>query len=130
MGSRRFALARTGNVEFDIITTAFRFITGVSSPGRGDDERRSECFLNEVPHLLNGHFSRFTTDKVLDVLRRLDRRVTIQISAHKPGERYPEIGFVLWGANRSGPSMWYRQSVLWKRGSRELRSLLPREADQ
>jgi predicted XRE-type DNA-binding protein len=49
----------------------------------------------EVSHLLNGHFSRFTTDKLLDFLRRLDRKVTIQISSHKPGEPYQEIGFGL-----------------------------------
>lgn len=47
----------------------------------------------EVSHLLNGHFSRFTTDKRLEFLRRLDRKVTIQISSHKPGEAYHEIGF-------------------------------------
>lgn len=49
----------------------------------------------EVSHLLNGHFSRFTTEKLLDFLRRLDRKVTIQISTHKPGEPYQEIGFGL-----------------------------------
>lgn len=49
----------------------------------------------EVSHLLNGHFSRFTTDKLLDFLRRLDRKVTIQVSSHKPGEPYQEIGFTL-----------------------------------
>jgi predicted XRE-type DNA-binding protein len=47
----------------------------------------------EVSHLMNGHFSRFTTDKLLDFLRRLERKVTIRISAHKPGEPYQEIGF-------------------------------------
>ncbi len=47
----------------------------------------------EVSHLMNGHFSRFTTDKLLEFLRRLDRKVTIQISSHKPGEPYQEIGF-------------------------------------
>jgi transcriptional regulator with XRE-family HTH domain len=47
----------------------------------------------EVSHLLNGHFNRFTTDKMLEFLRRLDRKVTIQISSHKPGEPYQEIGF-------------------------------------
>jgi predicted XRE-type DNA-binding protein len=47
----------------------------------------------EVSHLLNGHFSRFTTDKLLEFLRKLDRKVTIQISSHKPGEPYQEIGF-------------------------------------
>jgi predicted XRE-type DNA-binding protein len=47
----------------------------------------------EVSHLLNGHFSRFTTDKLLDFLKRLERKVTIRISPHKPGEPYQEIGF-------------------------------------
>src|SRR5438874_7184613 len=47
----------------------------------------------EVSHLMNGHFSRFTTDKLLEFLRRLDRKVTIRISLHKSGEPYQEIGF-------------------------------------
>jgi predicted XRE-type DNA-binding protein len=45
----------------------------------------------EVSHLMNGHFSRFTTDKLLDFLKRLDRKVTIRISPHKPGEPYQEV---------------------------------------
>ncbi len=48
----------------------------------------------EVSHLMNGHFNRFTTDKLLDFLKRLDRKVTIQISQHKAGEPYQEVGFV------------------------------------
>ena len=47
----------------------------------------------EVSHLMNGHFSRFTTDKLLDFLRRLERKVTIRISPHKPGEPFQEVGF-------------------------------------
>src|SRR5262249_31444881 len=47
----------------------------------------------EVSHLLNGHFSRFTADKLLDFLKRLDQKVTIQIRPHKPGEPYQDIGF-------------------------------------
>ena len=47
----------------------------------------------EVSHLMNGHFSRFTTDKLLEFLKRLDRKVTIRISPHRPGEPYQEIGF-------------------------------------
>jgi predicted XRE-type DNA-binding protein len=47
----------------------------------------------DVSHLMNGHFSRFTTDKVLDFLKRLDRKVSIRISPHKPGEPYQEVGF-------------------------------------
>jgi predicted XRE-type DNA-binding protein len=49
----------------------------------------------DVSHLMNGHFSRFTTDKLLDFLKRLDRKVTIQISPHKPGEPFQEVGFAL-----------------------------------
>lgn len=47
----------------------------------------------EVSHLMNGHFSRFTTDRLLDFLKRLDRKVTIRISPHHPGEPYQEVGF-------------------------------------
>ncbi len=46
----------------------------------------------EASHLMNGHFSRFTTDKLLDFLKRLDRKVTIRISPHRPGEPYQDIG--------------------------------------
>jgi predicted XRE-type DNA-binding protein len=49
----------------------------------------------DVSHLMNGHFSRFTTDKLLDFLKRLDRKVTIRISPHKPGEPYQEVGFTM-----------------------------------
>ena len=35
---------------------------------------------------MNGHFSRFTTDKLLDFLKRLDRKVTIEVSAVTTGE--------------------------------------------
>ena len=47
----------------------------------------------EVSHLMNGHFNRFTTDKLLGFLKRLDHKVTIQISPHQPGEPYQEVGF-------------------------------------
>jgi predicted XRE-type DNA-binding protein len=46
----------------------------------------------EVSHLMNGHFSRFTTDKLLD-FKRLEHKVTIRISLHRPGEPYQEVGF-------------------------------------
>ena len=45
----------------------------------------------EVSHLMNGHFSRFTTDKLLDFLKRLDQKVTIRISPHRQGEPYQEV---------------------------------------
>jgi len=47
----------------------------------------------EVSHLMNGHFSRFTADKLLQFLKRLDQKVTIRIRPHKPGEPYQEVGF-------------------------------------
>lgn len=45
----------------------------------------------EISHLLNGHFSRFTTDKLLDFLKRMDQKVTIQISPRKNGEPYQNV---------------------------------------
>ena len=47
----------------------------------------------DVSHLMNGHFSRFTTDKLLDFLKRLNMKVTIQISPHRNGEPYQQIAF-------------------------------------
>jgi|HubBroStandDraft_3_1064219.scaffolds.fasta_scaffold76110_2 predicted XRE-type DNA-binding protein len=47
----------------------------------------------DVSHLMNGHFSRFTTDKLLDFLRRLDRKVTIEVSRHHKGEAYRQVTF-------------------------------------
>jgi predicted XRE-type DNA-binding protein len=47
----------------------------------------------EVSHLMNGHFSRFTTNKLLDFLKRLGQKVTIQVRPHQPGEPFQEIGF-------------------------------------
>ena len=39
----------------------------------------------EVSHLMNGHFSRFTTDKLLDFLGRLGRKATIEIRPPSQG---------------------------------------------
>ncbi len=47
----------------------------------------------EVSRLLNGHFSRFTVDKLLDFLKRMNQKVTIQISPHKQGEPYYHVAF-------------------------------------
>ena len=47
----------------------------------------------EVSNLLNRHFSRFTTDKLLAFLNQLDQKVTIQIEPHKIGELYREVEF-------------------------------------
>jgi predicted XRE-type DNA-binding protein len=47
----------------------------------------------DVSHLLNGHFSRFTTDKLLDFLKRLEQKVKIEISPHHAGEPYQSVAF-------------------------------------
>src|ERR1700733_1522 len=47
----------------------------------------------DASHLMNGHFSRFTTDKLLDFLKRLDRKVTIEVSRHHKGEPYQQVMF-------------------------------------
>ena len=47
----------------------------------------------EVSHLLNGHFSRFSVEKLMDFLMRLNQKITIQISPHKEGESYQNIAF-------------------------------------
>ena len=48
---------------------------------------------SDVSHLMSGHFSRFTTDKLLDFLKRLDWKVTIEVSRHSKGEPYQEVTF-------------------------------------
>lgn len=47
----------------------------------------------DVSHLMNGHFSRFTTDKLLDFLKRLNLKVTISISPHQDGEPFQQIAY-------------------------------------
>lgn len=47
----------------------------------------------EVSHLLNGHFSRFTVDKLLEFLKRLDQKVNIEISPHRKGEPFQHVSF-------------------------------------
>jgi len=49
----------------------------------------------DVSHLMNGHYSRFTTDKLLDFLKRLDQKVTIEIRPHRRGEPYQEVSFAI-----------------------------------
>ena len=47
----------------------------------------------EVSHLFNGHFSRFSTDKLLSLLEQLEQKVTIQISPRLSGEPYHSVAF-------------------------------------
>ncbi len=42
----------------------------------------------EVSHLFNGHFSRFSTDKLLSFLADLEQKASIQISPRKQGEPF------------------------------------------
>jgi predicted XRE-type DNA-binding protein len=49
----------------------------------------------DVSHLMNGHFSRFTTDKLLDFLKRLNQKVKIEVSRHHKGEPYQQVIFAL-----------------------------------
>ena len=64
---------------------------------RGLKQRETSKLLGiaqpDVSHLMNGHFSRFTTDKLMDFLRRLDQKITIQISPHKEGEPFHQVAF-------------------------------------
>jgi hypothetical protein len=39
------------------------------------------------------HFSRFTTDNLVDFLKRLNRKVTIEVSRHRKGEPYQQVTF-------------------------------------
>jgi len=48
----------------------------------------------EISHLFNGHFSRFSTDKLLSLLAALEHKVLIQISPRKQGEPFQEVAFV------------------------------------
>lgn len=44
-----------------------------------------------ISHIMNGHFSKFTTDKLLEFLKRLDQKVIITISPHYQGEPYQQV---------------------------------------
>jgi predicted XRE-type DNA-binding protein len=47
----------------------------------------------DVSHLMNGHFSRFTTDKLLNFLKRLNLKVVISISPHQEGEPFQKVAY-------------------------------------
>jgi predicted XRE-type DNA-binding protein len=44
----------------------------------------------EVPHLMNGEFSHFSEGKLLNFLKRLDRKIMIQINAVNEGQHQLE----------------------------------------
>ena len=64
---------------------AFRTLNGIYSSVRAG-------LPQNVSRLMNGHCRRFTTDKLLDFLKRLDRKVTIRINPHEPGELIRKLG--------------------------------------
>ena len=62
------------------------------SPSVSDRQQSLMYPTSMSPLSTHRHFSRFTTEKLLDFLNRLDHKVTIRISQHRPGEPYQEIG--------------------------------------
>jgi predicted XRE-type DNA-binding protein len=46
----------------------------------------------DASHLMNGHFNRFDTDRLIDFLNRLDRKVTFRISPREPDEPSRKVG--------------------------------------
>jgi hypothetical protein len=56
-------------------------------------ELQMDRLLQRNDTLLRDATGRFGDN--LEFLKRLDRKVTIQISEHKPGEPYQEVGFGL-----------------------------------
>ena len=50
---------------------------------------------SDVSHLMNGHYSRFTTEKLLNFLNRLNHKVTIQIAPHCQGQPFQQVSFVV-----------------------------------
>jgi predicted XRE-type DNA-binding protein len=60
----------------------------------------------EVSHLMNGHYSRFTTDKMVDFLKRLGHAVSIRISPtakENPFRRCVSLRAAATAANPSQP---------------------------
>lgn len=45
----------------------------------------------EVSALLNAKFQRFSQEKLMSFLNKLDYKITIQVSPHNPGEPYQEF---------------------------------------
>jgi len=62
---------------------------------RGLKQKEASMLLGiaqpDVSRLLNGHFNRFTADKLLEFIRLLEYKVMIQISPHKKGEPFQQV---------------------------------------
>jgi hypothetical protein len=48
------------------------------------------CSSAKAPRM-NGQFTRFTTDTLLDFLGRLDRKVMIEVSRRSEGQPYQQV---------------------------------------
>ncbi len=79
----KLAHARLGAVVFSFVEE------------RGLKQRETAELLgvnqSEVSRLMNGYFDVFSTDKLLDFLRRLNKKVTITISDRQQGEAFQEV---------------------------------------
>ena len=47
----------------------------------------------DVSHIMNGHFSRFSQERLIYFLNKLEQKVTIQVSRHRRGEPYQQVVF-------------------------------------
>ena len=47
----------------------------------------------DVSHIMNGHFSRFSQERLICFLNKLEQKVTIQVSRHRRGEPYQQVVF-------------------------------------
>lgn len=63
----------------------------------GMKQRELATLLNvkqtEISHLMNGHFSRFSIDRLIDFLVRLNYKITINISPRREGEPHHNVAF-------------------------------------
>ena len=48
---------------------------------------------SDVSLLMNARFDRFSTDRMLDLLQRLNQKVTFQVSPHHKGEAYHAVSY-------------------------------------
>ena len=78
-----FARARIGFFVFKILKA--------KKLGRREIVATLGITSSKVTHLLNGHFSRFTTDDLLTFLKRLDQKVIIRVSQRRKGEPYQQV---------------------------------------
>ena len=102
--AQRDRVDRSGNVFADLgLTDADELYTRAQIGycvhkillAKGIEQREIAAVLgitqSDVSHLMNGHFSRFTTDKLLTFLKCLDRKVIVRIAPRKAGDPYQQV---------------------------------------